>query len=152
MFFIFSLFKSTKKCLTRVRKFANISVRGYMAKIKVVFYKEKDKSIAPMLEWLDTIPEKARLKCLIRIERLKEEGHNLRRPEADLLRDKIYELRASLQGIHYRVLYFFHGNVAAVLSHGIVKESSVPSIEIDRAVQRKKNFEMNPKLHTYEEE
>jgi len=117
---------------------------------KVVFYKEKD-GTAPVLEWMDSIPEKARLKCLVKIERLKEEGHQLRRPEADLLRDKIYELRASLQGIHYRILYFFHGNVAAVLSHGIVKEDRVPPIEIDRAIKRRENFEKNPKAHTYEE-
>jgi phage-related protein len=123
-----------------------------MVKTKVLFYKEKDEKTAPVLEWLDTIPLKARLKCLTRIERLRDEGHQLRRPEADLLRDKIYELRASLQGIHYRILYFFHGNVAAVLSHGIIKEDCVPPIEIDRAIQRRKNFEMNPKLHTYEEE
>jgi hypothetical protein len=120
-----------------------------MAKTKVVFYKEKDETTAPVLEWLDTIPLKARLKCLARIERLREEGHQLRRPEADLLRDKIYELRASLQGIHYRILYFFHGNVAAVLSHGIVKEDCVPPIEIDRAIQRRKNFEKDPKAHTW---
>lgn len=94
---------------------------------------------------------KARLKCLTRIERLCEEGHNLRRPEADLLRDKIYELRATFQGINYRILYFFHGNLAAVLSHGIVKEDIVPPIEIDRAIQRRKNFERDPKAHTYEE-
>lgn len=122
-----------------------------MAKTKVVFYKEKDEKTASVLEWLETIPLKARLKCLTRIERLRDEGHNLRRPEADFLRDKIYELRVSLQGIHYRILYFFHGNIAAVLSHGIVKEDCVPSIEIDRAIHRRKNFEMNPKLHTYEE-
>jgi hypothetical protein len=122
-----------------------------MAQIKVVFYKEKAGTTAPVLEWLDSIPLKARLKCLARIERLEEEGHNLRRPEADFLRDKIYELRASLQGIHYRILYFYHGNVAAVLSHGIIKEDRVPPIEIDRAIQRRKNFEMNPKVHTYEE-
>lgn len=122
-----------------------------MAKTKVVFFKEEDKTTAPVLEWLETIPLKACLKCLTRIERLKEEGHQLRRPEADFLRDKIYELRATLQGIHYRILYFFHGNLAAVLSHGIVKEDCVPPIEIDRAIERRKKFEMNPKAHTYEE-
>jgi phage-related protein len=122
-----------------------------MTKTKVVFYKENDETTPAVLEWLDTIPVKARLKCLARIERLKEEGHQLRRPEADLLRDKIYELRASLQGIHYRILYFFHGNVAAVLSHGIIKEDCVPPIEIERAIKRRKSFEMNPKVHTYEE-
>ncbi len=122
-----------------------------MPNTKVVFYKEKGKTTAPVLEWLDTIPLKARLKCLTRIERLKEDGHQLRRPEADLLRDKIYELRATLQGVHYRILYFFHGNIAAVLSHGIIKEDCVPPIEINRAIERRKKFEMNPKEHTYEE-
>jgi phage-related protein len=117
---------------------------------KVVFYKEKDGAV-PVLEWLDGLPAKARLKCLAKIERLRQEGHELRRPEADLLREKIYELRASLQGIHYRVLYFFHGNVAAVLSNGIVKEDRVPPIDIDRAIERRKKFESNPKMHIYEE-
>ena len=68
----------------------------------------------------------------------------------DLLRDKIYELRASLQGIHYRILYFFHGNTAAVLSHGIVKEKAVPTKEIEKAIERKRKFEANPAKHTHE--
>jgi phage-related protein len=121
-----------------------------MPRTKVIFYQEED-GRAPFLEWLDGIPAKAQLKCLARLERLRQEGHELRRPEADLLRDKIYELRSSLQGVHYRVLYFFHGNVAAVVSHGIVKEDRVPSVEIDRALERKRRFEANPNKHTYQE-
>ena len=78
-------------------------------------------------------------------------GHELRRPEADLLRDGIYELRVSLQSVHYGILYFFHGTVAAVVSHGLIKERVVPPKEIDRAVGRKKRFEVNPRKHTYEE-
>ena len=45
-------------------------------------------------------------------ERLRELGHELRRPEADTLWDGIYELRASVQGVHYSVLYFFQTNPA----------------------------------------
>ena len=75
----------------------------------------------------------------------------LRRPEADFLRDGIYELRVSLGGVHHRILYFFHGAIAAVVSHGLVKERVVPSKEIDHAVERKKRFEANPAKHTYEE-
>jgi hypothetical protein len=116
----------------------------------VVFYQEQDGTV-PVLDWLDDIPAKAQLKCLAKIERLKQEGHELRRPEADLLRDKIYELRSSFQGVHYRILYFFHGTVAAVVSHGIVKEDRVPPGEIARAIERRKQFEMNPKAHTFEE-
>ena len=63
-----------------------------MPKTKVVFYKEDDGSV-PILEWLDSLREKALDKCTVRIERLEELGHELRRPEADFLRDGIYELR-----------------------------------------------------------
>ena len=35
-------------------------------------------------------------------------GHELHRPIADSLRDGIYELRASHQGIPYRILYFLY--------------------------------------------
>jgi Phage derived protein Gp49-like (DUF891) len=66
-------------------------------------------------------------------------------------RDGIYELRASLQGVHYRILYFFHGAIAAVVAHGIVKEGAVPPREIDRAIERKKRFEANPAKHRHEE-
>ena len=75
----------------------------------------------------------------------------MRRPEADFLRDGIYELRVSLQGVQHRILYFFHGTVAAVVSHGLMKERAVPPKEIDRAFERKKRFEVNPRRHTYEE-
>ena len=61
----------------------------------------------------------------------------LRRPEGDFLRDGIYELRASYQGVHYRILYFFFGKAAVVLSHGLTKEQQVTAKEIDRAVKRK---------------
>jgi hypothetical protein len=117
---------------------------------EVVFYQEED-GIAPLLEWLDALPAKVQLKCLARVERLKQEGHALRRPEADFLRDKIYELRVGFQGINYRMLYFFHGNIAAVVSHGIVKEDKVPPKEIDKAIERMKKFERNPAAHTYGE-
>lgn len=119
----------------------------WMPKTTVILYCEEDGS-CPFLEWLDEQSVKAQAKCLLRVERLRELGHELRRPEADVLRDGIYELRASLQGVNYRILYFFHGTVAAVVAHGIVKESAVPPKEINRAVERKKRFEANPAKHS----
>jgi hypothetical protein len=118
-------------------------------KTKVIPYCEGDGS-CPFLEWFDQQPAKLQDKCFLRVERLREMGHELRRPEADLLRDGIYELRASIQGVHHRILYFFHGAVAAVVSHGVVKER-VPPKEIERAIERKKRFEANPSKHIYEE-
>lgn len=122
-----------------------------MPTIRVVFYQETVGS-TPVLEWLDTLPPKAQDKCRVKIERLQDLGHELRRPEADLLRDGIYELRVGLQGINYRILYFFHGKVAAVLAHGLVKDRVVPPRAIDEAIKRKQRYEQDPGAHTYQEE
>jgi len=85
----------------------------------------------------------------VRLKRLEDLGHELRRPEADFLRDGIYELRASYQGLHYRMLYFFHGGKAVVVTHGVVKEREVPPQEIDKAIRAKSSFELNPAAHTF---
>jgi hypothetical protein len=79
-----------------------------LPKVSIVFYQE-DADTVPVLDWLDTLPLKALDKCRVKVERLQELGHELRRPEADYLRDGMYELRVGLQGRNYRILYFFHG-------------------------------------------
>ncbi|MCS6287288.1 MAG: type II toxin-antitoxin system RelE/ParE family toxin [Nitrospira sp.] len=122
-----------------------------MPRTRVVFYREREGNV-PVLEWLDTLPAKIQDKCVVKIERLRELGHELRRPEADLLRDGIYELRIGREGMNYRMLYFFHGRVAAVLTHGLVKEREVPVKDIQRALERKRLFERDPQAHTYREE
>ena len=118
---------------------------------RVLFFQD-DEGNCPFLEWFHGLSEKVQDKVTVRLERLSELGHKLRRPEADLLRDGIYELRVSRQGIHHRVLYFFHGKDAVVLTHGLEKESAVPDREIELALRRKREFERDPEQHTYVEE
>jgi phage-related protein len=122
-----------------------------MAKLRVVIYREADGSV-PFVDWFRELPNHARDKVLVRIERLRELGHELRRPEADFVRDGIYELRATTRGVHYRVLYFFHKQIAAILAHGVIKESAVPNRDINLAIRRKLLFEANPTKHTLEED
>ena len=133
--------------LTSVRNFAN-NPEEAMPTIEVLFYQEEDGTV-PLIQWFQGLQAKALEKCLARLLRLEELGHELRRPEGDYLRDDIYELRASLQGVHYRMLYFFHGTAAAIVSQGLVKERVVPPREINLAVDRKKRFTANPKRHTF---
>lgn len=103
----------------------------------------------PIREWLRSLPSKVGRKCLLYLDMLEQQGHELRRPIADVLRDGIYELRPSIQGVHYRILYFFSGRNVVVVSHGIVKEGEVPEMEINRAIQRKQLFEADPGTHSY---
>lgn len=117
----------------------------------MVFYREADGTV-PFIEWFERLGPKAQDKCLVRIERLGELGHDLRRPEADHLRDGIHELRTKHQRVNYRILYFFHGQEAVVLALGITKQQAeIPSSDIDRAIERKRRFAANPEQHTYEE-
>ena len=85
-----------------------------------------------------------------RVNRLAELGNALRIPGADYLRDGIYELRASYQGVHYRMLSFFPGQRVVVLSHGLTTEQQVPEKELDRAIERKKQVQTNFAKHATE--
>ncbi len=88
---------------------------------------------------------------MVRIERLSELGYELKRPEADYLKDGIHELRVALRRVQYRMLYFFSEN-QCVITHGFTKKSRrVPEREIQLAIERKNRFEENPMKHTYEE-
>ena len=120
-----------------------------MPQVQVLFFRDHS-GFVPALEWLDGLPEKARDKFIVRIERLADKGSELKRPEADILRDGIYELRVRHMRVNYRMLYFFHGKTA-VLSHGLQKEDRVPEVDIDRALIRKRLFRTDQARHVYEE-
>ena len=122
-------------------------------KTQVVFFQDAD-GRAPVREWLRELRRSdahAHAKCVARVERLAELGHELRRPEADYLRDGIYELRARKGHVNYRILYFFHGRQVVVLAHALTKEDAVPAPDIQRAVTRKSLVEKDPKTHIHED-
>lgn len=121
-----------------------------MPPVRVLMYREHSR--VALIDWLEQQSARAQLKCLARLRRLSQQGHELRRPEADYLRDGIYELRVGLGNVNYRLLYFFHGRDAVIVSHGLTKQQEVPPREIDRAVRYKSRFDADPAAHTYEPE
>ena len=116
-----------------------------MPQSELVFY--RDGEVVLFAQWLNTLPAKVQAKCLAQLRLLRSQGHELRRPIADFLRDGIHELRPTYQGVHYRILYFFSGRNVIVISHGLSKESQIPAVEIDRAIERRRKYEANPKAH-----
>ena len=125
-----------------------------MPQTTIVFYKEADGEV-PVLDWLRALHRRDRrayAACIARIQRLAALGHELRRPEADYLRDGIYELRVRRGRVQYRILYFFHGQRLAVLAHALTKEGQVPPVDIARAIRRKDAFAQDPETHSYAEE
>ena len=121
--------------------------------MEVVFYKDVDDTV-PVLAWLQELRRRQPrvfAKCQVRIKRLSEIGHELRRPEADYLRDGIHELRIRIGTVNYRILYFFHAQKIAVLAHALTQEAAVPVRDIDQAVERMRNFLAEPNKYTYRE-
>jgi hypothetical protein len=123
----------------------------------VIFYAEQN--ICPFLQWLDVQQEKVQDKIFDAVARLEALGFELRRPEADLLRDGIYELRVKKGHVNYRPLYFFDdekdpktGKVMrrrAVIAHGCTKEGRVDATDINLAIRRRNHYLANRRAHTY---
>ena len=125
-----------------------------MPQTTIVFYKEEDGQV-PVLAWLRALQRhdrRAYAACIARIQHLAALGHELRRPEADYLRDDIYELRVRRGRVQYRILYFFHGQRLAVLAHALTKEGQVPPADLERALRRQEAFIQDPENHSYAEE
>jgi phage-related protein len=121
-----------------------------MPQTAIRVFRNADKTI-PLFEWLDQLEEEepeAFARCLAVIQELERLGSELRRPNADVLRDGIHELRAHLDSVQYRILYFFTGQNVAVLSHGFLKDTAkVPEEEINLALERKRLVEQSGFKH-----
>lgn len=122
-----------------------------MPETTIVYFKDDDET-APVLAWHCSLPKKAREKGTTSVQRLHEEGHELRRPTQDTLRDGVHELRWKDGNVNYRILFTIEKRTIALLEVGLTKEARVPDREIDRAAARAAKWRANPTRYTYEEE
>ena len=105
----------------------------------VEFYKDK-KGDCPTIDFLNKIHTKIRAKVVKWITHLQREGPNLPRPYADIVQDKIRELRVGFGSNEYRFLYFFFGK-RIIVTHGFIKKTqAVPLGEIERAKRYMNDF------------
>ena len=105
------------------------------------------------LVWMEELKSRNQLayaRCRARILELEQQGHELRRPHSDYLRDGIRELRTRAGRVQYRILYSFLGRNVAILTHAITKEREVPDKEIERAIRCVEQARLHPELYTLE--
>jgi phage-related protein len=88
----------------------------------LVFY-TTERGDSPIDEFLDGLDKKSRAKVAAHLSLLEEEGSNLKRPYADVVRGKIRELRIQFSSNQYRILYFFHLRNQIVMVHAFSKKS-----------------------------
>jgi len=106
----------------------------------VIFYTtESDDS--PIDEFLDGLDKKSLAKVAALISLLEEQGSNLKRPYADIVRGKIRELRIHYSSNQYRILYFFQLHDQIVLVHAFLKKTQqLRQRDIELAERRMHNW------------
>ncbi len=106
-----------------------------------VIYYERENGESPVREFIqqfETLTEKPAVYA--RLELLEEYGPQLKRPYADYVRDKIYELRFKLSRKQIRILYFIHDKTV-VLTNGLIKKTKqIPENEIKRAIGYRRDY------------
>lgn len=123
-----------------------------MPRVEVRFFRDERRAV-PVLDWLEELRRSDRRGhawCEAAIHRLAELGSELRRPHYDYVGSGIHELRIHVRRVQVRILYFFHGRSAVVLTHALTKEKRIPEIDLARAVARRKAFEADPDGRTHE--
>ena len=88
----------------------------------LVFY-TTERGDSPIDEFLDRLDKKSRAKVAAHLSLLEEQGPNLKRPYADVVRGKIRELRIHQSSNQYRILFFFQARYQIVLVHAFSKKT-----------------------------
>ena len=109
-------------------------------KFTVEFY-ETLKGEKPCFEFLNTLEVKLRAKAFRDMALLEEKGTELRLPYSEHLDDGIFELRTKQGRNIIRNLYFFFVGNKIIITHGFRKKTQkVPSGEIERAKEYRKDY------------
>ena len=89
----------------------------------------------PVENFLSTLDERKDLPYIMNsLDSLAEFGYQLKRPHADYLRDKIYELRINTRNGQFRLLYFYDGNKIIITSGLKKKIRATSDHQIDIAI------------------
>ena len=107
-----------------------------------IIYYEKEGGDCPVREFMQQFnPLREKPVIYARLALLEEHDPQLKRPYADLLRDKIYELRFKISNKQVRILYFFAPNKKIIITNAFIKKTDkVPENEIERAIRYRHDY------------
>ena len=106
----------------------------------IVFY-TTERGDSPLDDFLDGLDKKSRAKVAAYLSLLEEQGPNLKRPYADIVRGKIRELRIHYSSNQFRILYFFQMFDQIVLVHALSKKTQqLKKQDIDLAEKRMEDW------------
>ena len=103
-----------------------------------IYYYVDARGNSPVKKFIDELPIKEQAKVFAYIEELRNQGHNIRRPLADYVKNGVYELRPKAN----RLFYFFFLKENIVIVHAIKKKTNkISEKDITLCLQRKSYIE-----------
>lgn len=87
-----------------------------------VFYYQTERGESPIEGFLNSLPRKAKAKCIAYMDLLEEMGYDLPRSVIAKVRGDIWELRPEWGGTEYRFLYFGMIGQRFVILHALKKK------------------------------
>ncbi|MGB5156931.1 type II toxin-antitoxin system RelE/ParE family toxin [Desulfobacterium sp. N47] len=106
----------------------------------IVFY-TAERGDSPLDDFLNKLDKKSRAKVAAYLSLLEEQGPNLKRPYADIVRGKIRELRIHYRSNQFRILYFFQMFDQIVLVNAFSKKTQqLKEKDIDLAEKRMEDW------------
>ncbi len=88
-----------------------------------VLYYQSERGESPVEEFLLSLSDKARAKCLSYIDQLEQFGNRLPSNFASKIEDDLWELRPEFGGVEHRFFYFTFVNRQIVIVHAVKKKS-----------------------------
>lgn len=107
---------------------------------QAIFY-WNERNETPVRDVIESLSEKVQQKIAAWVELLEKEGPFLKRPYADKVQDKLYELRVRLGSDNIRILYFFFLKDKIVLLHVFRKKDwKISKGDLELASRRMRDF------------
>lgn len=96
----------------------------------------------PAKEFIDSLPNKMKVKAFYELEILEQMGNQLREPFSKYMEDGIFELRIKFASDITRIFYFFVVDEQIILTNGFLKKSQkTPKRELELAKKYKLDYE-----------
>ncbi|MCL2177216.1 MAG: type II toxin-antitoxin system RelE/ParE family toxin [Firmicutes bacterium] len=105
-------------------------------------YYEKENGEKPVKVFINQeLDIKLKAEAIALLERLEQEGNNIRLPYSDYLEDGILELRIKHSSNIARILYFFQVGKKIILTNGFIKKTQkTPRKEIEKAKKYRDDY------------
>lgn len=119
-----------------------------MGEYAIKFFYHPDSDKAPVLEYLEDLPVKEKIKVTKYIEFLRQNKGVLDEPYTKHIRGKIRELRVDFGKNRHRVFFFTFIGKTIILLHAFQKRSAkTPQTHIDQAMLNYSMVINNPRLY-----